>query len=53
MEEQERMYILELAWEVALFKKPDETRSNEAAFKAWHDLFDKTYKAVMQTALGK
>ncbi len=50
METQERIRILELAWELALFKKPGSTHSNEAAFKAWHDLFDKTYKAIMKTA---
>jgi hypothetical protein len=53
MGEQERIRILELAWEMALFKRPTATSSTEARFEEWHKLFDKTYKAIMQTTLEK
>ncbi len=53
METQERIRILELAWELALIKKPSSGNSNEAALKAWHDRFDAAYKMIMKTALAK
>ncbi len=53
METQERIRILELAWELAEKKKPTSVNVGEATIKIWHKLFDQAYKAIMQTALGK
>jgi hypothetical protein len=53
MEGQERIRILELAWELVQYKKPTANNTTEAAIEAWHKLFDKAYKAILNTALGK
>lgn len=52
MEEQERIRILELAFQVVELKSPHRTGNlTEAAIKEWHKLFDQAYKAIMKTAL--
>jgi len=53
MEAQERVRILELAWELVKFKKPQEGHITDAAIKEWHKLFDQAYKAILNTALGE
>ena len=54
MGEQERIRILELAWELVRAKRPSTPgNTTEASIKAWHKLFDQAYKAIMQTAMGK
>ena len=52
MEEQERIRILELAWELVELESPKRTGNiTEASIKEWHKLFDQAYKAIMKTAL--
>ena len=54
MGEEERIQILELAFEVVEYKIPDDTSiQGEVAIKEWAELFDQAYKAIMKTALGK
>ena len=53
METQERIRILELAWEIALPKKPVTGSMNEGAIKEWQKILDLAYTAIMETALGK
>lgn len=54
MGEQERIRILELAYEITELKSPRKTGNiTEASIKEWHKLFDQAYKAILQTALGK
>jgi hypothetical protein len=54
METQERIRILELAFQITELKSPHKTGNlNEASIKEWHKLFDQAYKAILQTALGK
>jgi len=52
MEEQERIRILELAYELVESKSPKKVgQTNEGSIKAWATLFDQAYKAIMKTAL--
>ena len=53
MESQERVRILELAWGLVEYKKPTANNTTEASIEAWHKLFDKAYKAILKTVLGK
>ena len=54
MDSQERIRILELAFQVVEGKSPHKTGNlTEAAIKEWHKLFDQAYKAILNTALGK
>ncbi|MFC2005820.1 hypothetical protein ACFLVG_02525 [Chloroflexota bacterium] len=54
MEEQERIKILELAWQIAENHCPTTRETTtEASITVWHKLFDQAYKAIFNTALGK
>ena len=54
MEVQERIRILELAYDLVETKSPKKTGMvGVASIKEWHKLFDQAYKAIIQTALGK
>ncbi len=53
MGEQERIKILELAWDLVQYKKPTSGNTTEASIKEWHKLFNQAYKAITETALGK
>jgi len=48
MEEEERIRILELAYELVT---PSGKKLSEGAIKEWAKLFDQAYKAIMTTAL--
>ena len=49
MGEQERIRILELAWELVRAKRPSTPgNTTEASIKVWHELFDQAYKAIMK-----
>lgn len=50
MGEEERIRILELAYELLEVKTP---KLNVGEIKEWATLFDEAYKAIMKTALGK
>ena len=50
MEEQERIRILELAYELVESESP---KNNQGQIKEWALLFDQAYKAIMKTTLGK
>ncbi len=54
MEEEERIRILELAYELVEPKIPKSADSiTKVKIEAWATLFDQAYKAIMKTALGK
>ena len=55
METAERIRILELAFQVVEPEAPHRRSGGitEASIKQWHKLFDQTYKAILNTALGK
>ena len=53
MEGQERVRILELAWELVQYKKLTSGNTTKASIEAWHQLFDQAYKTILKTALGK
>jgi len=54
METQERIRVLELAFQMVEQKSPHKTGNlSEVAITEWHKLFDKAYKAILQTALGE
>lgn len=53
MEAQERVRILEFAWELVKDKKPQGNLITEASITAWHKLFDKAYTAILDTTLKK
>ncbi len=50
MGEEERIRILELAYELLEVKTPKLTA---VEIETWAKLFDQAYKAIMKTALGK
>ncbi len=52
MGEQERIRILELAFQMVELKSPHKTGNlTEASIAEWHKLFDKAYKAITKTAM--
>ena len=52
MEEEERIRILELAFDLVEHRAPKHVQmQEEPAIKEWAKLFDQAYKAIMKTAL--